>query len=97
MTNGDRKPHVTTPSWQQAREEGARRIDARDYEGAVTILQRAIQGDPTGESHALLGLAQYHLEQYTQAAAHYESALEQEPDNDGWRRMRTYAAYNAVS
>ncbi len=97
MTNGDLNPHVTPPTWQQAREEGARLVDARDFEGAVTILQQAIRGDPTGESHALRGLAQYHLERYAQSAAHYETALEREPDNTDWCRMRAYAASNAVS
>ncbi len=97
MTNGDPNPQTQTATWPGAREEGARLIDERKYEGAIKTLQEAILADPGGQSHALLGLAHYQREEYQDAARHYEAALEREPENADWRQMCANTKSNAVS
>ena len=85
------------PDWQAARDEGARRLENGDCPGAITVLAKAVAGDPSGESHSLLGLAHYRSEEYQEAAEHYEAALEREPANQDWRQMGSMAKSNTVS
>ena len=96
MTNADPNPQAERGNWQAARDEGARLIDAREYEGAIKTLQESILGDPSGESHALLGLAHYQREEYQDARRHYEAALKRAPANDDWRRMGAMARDDPV-
>src|SRR5271170_3799755 len=82
-------------NWQQARDEAVGLLENRDYLGAVKILEKAIEGDPTGESRALLGLAHFQLEKYEEAANYYEVALHQDASNADWHEMLGKARANS--
>ena len=84
-------------SWQTARDEGARLLDERDYDNALKRLEEAVVGDQGGESHALLGLAYFQRQEYSQAARHLESAVKRDPSNPQWRELRDVAQANATS
>ena len=83
--------------WENARDEGIRLIEQRDFAGAVTRLGEAASGDPSGESEALLGLAHYHAERYDDAAAHYAKALEADGDQADWSLMEALSKANATA
>ena len=97
MAKDDLNPQTQKATWQVVREEGARLIEKRDYEGAIKTLQESTPGDPSGESHALLGLAHFQREEYEAAATHYETALKREPENEEWHEMCVLTKSNAVS
>ena len=77
--------------------EGVRLIEQRDYLDAVRLLKEHVSQYPDGESHALLALAHFHLEEYGAAAEQYEAALQFESDNDAWRGMLDTAKANAIA
>jgi tetratricopeptide (TPR) repeat protein len=83
--------------WISPRDEGVRFLEEGNYEGAVKALSGAILGDPSGESHALLGLAHFQLEEYASAATNYEAAIERGPDNHDWREMLAVAKANSIA
>ena len=72
-------------------------IEARDYASAIDILEKAESSSLSGESLALLGLANYQLQKYDQAARWYAAALEQDPTNRDWREMLDRAKANLVA
>ncbi len=92
---------MTAPSdpngngWEAARDEGIRLLEERNLAGAVKRLEEAASGDPSGESEALLGLAQFHSERYDEAARHYARALEADGDQVEWRHMLVVCKANA--
>ncbi len=92
---------MTAPSdsngngWEAARDEGIRLIEERNFPGAAKRLDEAASGDPSGESEALLGLAQFHAERYAEAARHYARALEADGEQVEWRHMLTVCTANA--
>ena len=92
---------MTAPSdpnasgWEAARDEGIRLLEERNFPGAAKRLDEAASGDPSGESEALLGLAQFHSERYDEAARHYAKALEADGDQAEWRQMRAICRANA--
>lgn len=85
------------PRWEAFRDEGLRFLEQANYDSAIKALENSIPHDPTGESHALMGLAYYHREEYGQAAGYYEAALKLRPDDPGWREMAAQACANAIS
>lgn len=84
-------------SGDAARAEGIRYIDSGEYEAAIKVLSDAAFDDPSGETNALLGLANFQRERYAEAAEHYADALVRSADSDDWRRMRDLAAANAAA
>ncbi len=82
-------------TWERAREEGTRLLDERDVLTAIDRLAEAAEGDPSGESHALLGLAYFHAERYGDAAESYSAALTVDPTRDAWRQMHARCQQNA--
>ncbi len=83
--------------WQAARTHGAKLCDEGDYDAAIEALRAAIQGDESGESHALLGLAHFQKEEYGLAAGRYSAALERNPDNGDWQDIQRLAEANAAA
>ena len=51
----------------------------------------------TAEQHALLGLALFQLQRYTEADAQLSAALKQQPDETAWHDLREQARLNAIS
>jgi tetratricopeptide (TPR) repeat protein len=83
--------------WQAARDEGARLLDERDYAGAVEQLLAAVQGDPGGDSHRLLGLAYFQQAKYLEAESHYAKSLEKDPHDKDTQEMHNLAKSNALA
>jgi hypothetical protein len=81
--------------WEAARDEGIRLLEERNFAGAAKRLDEAASGDPSGQSQALLGLAQFHSERYDEAARHYAKALEVGGDQVEWRHMLAVCRANA--
>ena len=55
--------------------------------GAPHGLHDAAEGDPTGQTHALLGLAHFHSERYGDAADCYARALAVDGAQPEWESM----------
>ena len=72
-------------------------IEARDYAGTIRILEKTEQPPLNGDSLALLGLANYQLQKYDQAAKWYAAALQQDAANEDWQEMLDRAKANAVA
>jgi hypothetical protein len=83
--------------WQVARDEGARLLDQRNYVGAVEKLLVAVQGDPGGESHRLLGLAFFQQQMYADAEVHYSKSLAKDPDDKDTQEMHDASKSNALA
>ncbi|MFT7597901.1 MAG: hypothetical protein ACI8TP_000821 [Acidimicrobiales bacterium] len=71
MTN-EAKPQ----GWAQERDKAIDLLEARRFDEAADRLATAAVCDPTGASRALLGLAHFHLGNYSEAAAHYAWACD---------------------
>ena len=79
------------------REEAARLLECRDYPGAIAVLAPLVGADPTGECHAMLGLAHFQLQDYESAISGYRAALARDPGNADWQEMLARASANAVA
>ncbi len=88
---------MSDTDWRAAKAEGERLLDERNFVLAAKRLEDAVAGDPTGESHALAGLALFHAEQYADAAEQYARALSMNGDNPDWRHMLGRARDNAAA
>ena len=77
-------------------ENAERLVDEGDYQAALDAL-RDLADDPSGSSHALMGLACFHLEDYAAAVGHYDAALACAPARTDWRALREHADANAVA
>src|SRR4051812_14450297 len=82
-------------NWELSREHASKLLDQRDYEGAIKALEEAVLHDSTADSCALMALACYQSEQYSQAVHYYEAAFKVRPEDDGLRDMLTKARANA--
>src|SRR5215510_12321708 len=82
-----------------ATNEAAKRlIEQGNYIDALNYLKQQLSEHPDdGESHALLGLAHFHREEYEPAVKHYEIALTHDPDNKDWRTMLKLAKANVTA
>lgn len=81
----------------ETRSEAARLIEERRYQEAITALNAAATEDPDGSTHAMIAIAHYNLQEYSQAAASYELALERDPLNRSWQDMLAQSRANAVA
>ena len=77
--------------------EVERLIEARRYREAVDLLSPQLPEDSEGRLHALAAVAHYGLEEYQEAAANYELALERAPANGAWQEMLMQSRANAVA
>ena len=80
-----------------ARTEGIQLIERGNYLDAVKMLKQHVAQHPDGESHALLALAHFQLEEYDSAVEQYEAALQHDPDKQAWRDMLKAAKANAIA
>lgn len=77
-------------TWERRRDEGTRLIRQRDLPGAIDALTEAAVEDPGGRSNALLGLANFQLERYGEAATRYACAVDaatSEEERAAWSSM----------
>ena len=81
----------------ESRSEAALLIEERRYEEAIAALRTTSSGDPDGESHAMIAVAHYNLQEYEEAAANYELALERDPLNRPWQDMLMQSRANTVA
>ena len=81
----------------RSRSEAAQLIEERRYEEAISALSTMTSGDSDGETHAMIAVAHYNLQEYEEAAANYEFALERDPLNRAWQDMLTQSRANAVA
>ena len=77
--------------------EAERLIEARRYREAIDLLSPQLPEDSEGRLHALAAVAHYGLEEYEEAAANYELALDRAPANGAWREMLMQSRANAVA
>ena len=85
----------SSSDWTKQRDEGIRLLDERDLAGAIVNLTEAAAADVTGETQALAGLARYQSENYSEAAVHYQAALERDPGREDWQQMFAASQANA--
>lgn len=83
--------------WQSFRDEGIRLIGENRFDEAIRAIEPAINDDPLGELHALLGLGHFFKEEHAQAAEFYRAALERDAGRQEWREMLLAAEANAKS
>ena len=72
-------------------------MQARDFPGAIALLETQLTQQASGPTHAVLALAHFQCEQYEPAATHYAAALQFEPQQSDWREMLALAQANATS
>ena len=69
-----------SPDYVQA----AKLVEAGDYAGAIPLLQKSVDADPTNaDVHNLLGFSHRKLGDVEMALAHYGKALKLEPEHLG--------------
>jgi tetratricopeptide (TPR) repeat protein len=81
-------------NWELSRERASQMLDQRDYKGAIKALEEPVLHDSTADSCALMALAYYQSEQYSQAVHYYEAALKVRPEDNGLRDMLAKARGN---
>ena len=72
-------------------------LERREYEHALSLLERELAAGSDGELHALAGLASFQLERYVAAAQHYTAALQADGERIDWREMLAVAQANATA
>ena len=78
-------------------DDARRMVEERRYGEAIDLLKARLSEDPDGETHALVAVAHYGLEEYAEASANYEAALERSPHHQSWRDMLIQSRANAVA
>jgi tetratricopeptide (TPR) repeat protein len=78
-------------------DEALRALERREYEHALSVLERELAARPEGELHALAGLANFQLERYDAAVQHYTAALQTNGLHSEWREMLAIAQTNATA
>ncbi len=77
---GDDTGSAQNPDYARA----AKLVEAGDYAGAIPLLQKSVDADPTNaDAHNLLGFSHRKLGDVEMALAHYGRALELEPEHRG--------------
>jgi hypothetical protein len=89
IIEGSKRSATALPS------EAVSLIEAGQYKKVITLLEKQADGDDSGESHAALGLAYFHLEKYPRSKEFYETALERDGGRSEWVAMRDHASANA--
>lgn len=88
---------VTETNWEGERDRGIELLEAGTLDEAVGVLTAVASRDSSGQVDALIGMAQYRLEQYDAAVESLERALEADASNDGWRRLQQMARSNRAA
>jgi tetratricopeptide (TPR) repeat protein len=80
---------------QQSYHAGLEKYLARDYDGAIPLLLKAVELEPTfDDAEAYLAWSYYHAGQYAHATKHFRQALTRQPNWEGlhnglgWSRHR---------
>ena len=81
----------------ETRSEAVRLLEEHRYQEAIAALSAAIADDSDGSTHAMIAVAHYNLEEYSEAAANYELALERDPLNRSWQDMLAQSRANTVA
>ena len=81
----------------ERRPDAAQLIEERRYREAIASLSWQLGEDSRGEMHAMIAVAHYNLQEYDEAAANYELALERDPLNRPWQDMLMQSRANAVA
>jgi tetratricopeptide (TPR) repeat protein len=90
-------PTNDKPDSSDAYNQALHCIEARDYQGAIGVLEKAVNLPLNGECLALLGLANYQLQKYEVAAKWYADALAQNAANQDWQQMLARARANLMA
>jgi hypothetical protein len=83
-------------NWEAIRDTALKLIESRQFQEAIRILQESTI-DPEGELSGLMGLAYFQLEEYTESATQFETALAHNSEKQEWQELHAMAAANAVS
>ncbi|MDT5146066.1 MAG: hypothetical protein QOC58_711, partial [Mycobacterium sp.] len=75
-------------------DEALEALEGRDYERALSLLNRELAARSDGALHALAGLACFQLEDYGAAVKHYTAALHADGRRDDWGQMLAVAQAN---
>ena len=81
----------------ERRPDAAQLIEERRFREAIASLNTRLAEDSGGRLHALVAAAHYGLEEYGDAAEHYERALKLDPSQQAWRDMLAQSRANAVA
>ena len=76
-------------------DDGVRLLDERHFEQALASLRAAAEHDRSGSSEAMLGLVNFQMQRYGDAASHYAKAIEQGGPDGDWQAMLDIARQNA--
>lgn len=57
------------------------KIKAKDWEGAITILEKIIKADDSADAYNLLGFSYRNLKKYDESLKAYEKALNIDPEH----------------
>jgi hypothetical protein len=71
--------------------------DLTAFREVEEVLARCVGTDPRGERYALLGVAQFLQEKYTEAARNLSDACSSDPTNEHWRQLLTHVERNMVA
>ena len=80
-----------------ANTEAIRLLDGGDVAGAIDLLLADTGDDETGERDALLGVALFRAERYTEAADRFGIAVAARPDRTEWGDLAASALANATA
>ncbi len=80
-----------------ALEQCARLIEQGAYARALSAIEPSLKDDTSGVCHALTALAYFRLQDYQNAAQHYDAALGRQPRNAEWLHLRAKAKANMDS
>jgi tetratricopeptide (TPR) repeat protein len=72
-------------------------LERREYALALKLLEADLAAEPTGELHALAGLASFQLQNYAAAVQHYTAALLADSQRSDWREMLAVAQANKTA
>jgi Flp pilus assembly protein TadD len=68
----------------QASDLGVKAVQARDYQRALTLLQKVVQAEPrNADAWNYIGFSHRHLRQFDQSLAAYQKALALNPNHRG--------------
>ena len=81
----------------KAADTAKKMLAERDFSAAIELLKAVVDGQPTGETQAILASAYFQSARYQLAAQHYQKALSFEPANVGWHDMLAMAQANVIS
>ncbi|MBV9351025.1 MAG: peroxidase [Mycobacterium sp.] len=78
-------------------DEALEALKRGEYERALALLEAELAVNPSGELHALAGLACFKLERYAEAVQHYKAAIQADSTRTDWHQMHDLAHANATA